>query len=140
MRGCHSHDQRSDLDRQVARLPGWATEQGLGVGQVVCEAGSGLNGERPKLARVLSDPDARVIVVEHPDQRARIGVDHLAAALPGQGRRMVIADPGEATDDLVGDIVDVLTGMCARLYGRRGARNWAVRAITATRRDRGAAP
>ncbi|MDT5287020.1 MAG: putative resolvase, partial [Mycobacterium sp.] len=59
-----SHDQRWDLDREVARLTGWATEQGLGVGQVVCEVGSGLNGKRPKLAGVLSDPDARVIVVE----------------------------------------------------------------------------
>ncbi|MDT5195028.1 MAG: putative resolvase [Mycobacterium sp.] len=134
-----SHDQRWDLDRAVARLTGWATEQGLGVGQVVCEVGSVLNGKRPKLARVLSDPDARVIVVEHPDRLARFGVEHLAAALSGQGRRMVIADPGEAADDLVGDVVDVRTGMCARLYGRRGARNGAMRAFTATRGDRGAA-
>jgi putative resolvase len=87
----------------------------------------------------MSDPDARVIVVEHPDRLARFGVEHLAAALSGQGRRMVIADPGEAADDLVGDVVDVRTGMCARLYGRRGARNGAMRAITATRGDRGAA-
>jgi putative resolvase len=87
----------------------------------------------------MSDPDARVIVVEHPDRLARFGVEHLAAALSGQGRRMVIADPGEATDDLVGDVVDVRTGMCARLYGRRGARNGAMRAFTATRGEPGAA-
>jgi putative resolvase len=134
-----SHDQRSDLDRQVARLTGWATEQGLGVGQVVCEVGSGLNGKRPKLRRVLSDPDARVIVVEHPDRLARLGLEHLEAALSAQGRRIVIADPGERTDDLVRDMIDVLTSMCARLYGRRGARNRAMRAITATRRDPGEA-
>jgi putative resolvase len=134
-----SHDQRSDLDRQVARLTGWATEQGLGVGQVVCEVGSGLNGKRPKLRRVLSDPDARVIVVEHPDRLARLGLEHLEAALSAQGRRIVIADPGERTYDLVRDMIDVLTSMCARLYGRRGARNRAMRAITATRRDPGEA-
>jgi putative resolvase len=134
-----SHDQRSDLDRQVARLTGWATEQGLGVGQVVCEVGSGLNGKRPKLRRVLSDPDARVIVVEHPDRLARFGLEHLEAALSAQGRRIVIADPGERTYDLVRDMIDVLTSMCARLYGRRGARNRAMRAITATRRDPGEA-
>jgi putative resolvase len=89
---------------------------------------------------VLSDPNARVIVVEHPDRLARFGVDHREAALSGQGRRIVIADPGERTDDLVGDVIDVLTGMCARLYGRRGARNGAMRAITATRGDPGEAP
>jgi putative resolvase len=30
-------------------------------------------------------------------------------------------------------MIEVLTGMRARLYGRRGARNRALRAVTATR-------
>ncbi|WP_415263705.1 IS607-like element IS1535 family transposase [Mycobacterium tuberculosis] len=133
-----SHDRRSDLDRQVARLTAWATERDLGVGQVVCEVGSGLNGKRPKLRRILSDPDARVIVVEHRDRLARFGVEHLEAALSSQGRRIVVADPGETTDDLVCDMIEVLTGMCARLYGRRGARNRAMRAVTEAKREPGA--
>jgi putative resolvase len=77
--------------------------------------------------------------VEHPDRLARFGLEHLEAALSAQGRRIVIADPGERTYDLVRDMIDVLTSMCARLYGRRGARNRAMRAITATRRDPGEA-
>ncbi|CKL82969.1 resolvase [Mycobacterium tuberculosis] len=133
-----SHDRRSDLDRQVARLTAWATERDLGVGQVVCEVGSGLNGKRPKLRRILSDPDARVIVVEHRDRLGRFGVEHLEAALSAQGRRIVVADPGETTDDLVCDMIEVLTGMCARLYGRRGARNRAMRAVTEAKREPGA--
>jgi putative resolvase len=135
-----SHDQRADLDRQVGRLTAWATEQGLTVGQVVVEVGSGLNGKRQKLRRILSDPDAKVIVVEHRDRLARFGVEHLEAALAAQGRRIVVADPGETADDLVRDMMEVLTSMCARLYGRRGARNRAMRAVTATKRDPGAAP
>jgi putative resolvase len=131
-----SHDQRSDLERQVARLTVWVTERDPEVGQVVCEVGSGLNGNRPKLRRILSDPDARVIVVEHRDRSARFGVEQLEAALSAQGRRIVVADPGETVDDLVRDMIEVLTSMCARLYGR-GARNRAMRAITATRRDPG---
>ena len=128
-----SHDQRADLDRQVARLTAWVTEQDLTVGQVVMEVGSGLNGTRPKLRRILSDPDAKVVVVEHRDRLARFGVEHLEAALAAQGRRIVVADPGETTDDLVRDMIEVLTSMCARLYGRRGARNRAMRAVTATK-------
>jgi putative resolvase len=124
----------------VARLTGWASEQGLEVAQVVCEVGSGLNGKRPRLRRVLSDPDARVIVVEHRDRLARFGLEHLEAALSAQGRRIVIADAGERTDDLVRDIIEVLTSVRARLYGRRGARNRAMRAIAATQRDPGEAP
>ncbi len=128
-----SHDQRSDLDRQVAGLTVWATEHGHEIGQLVCEVGSGCSGERPKLAPILSDPSAMVIVVEHRDRLARFGVEHVAAALAAQGRRIVIADDGETPDDLVRDMIEVLTSMCARLYGRRDARNRAMRAVTATK-------
>ena len=89
--------------------------------------------KRPKLARFLSDPSASVIVVEHRDRLARLGVEHLAAALAASGRRIVIADDGERTDDLVRDMIEVLTSMCARLDGRRGARNRAMRAVTAAK-------
>jgi putative resolvase len=132
-----SHDQRPDLDRQVSRLTQWATEAGWEVGQVVAEVGSGLNGKRAKLSRVLSDPCASVIVVEHRDRLARFGVEHLHAVLAAQGRRIVVVDDGESADDLVRDMIEVLTSMCARLYGRRGARDRAMRAVTATKRDPG---
>jgi putative resolvase len=46
-----------------------------------------------------------------------------------------VADDGETTDDLVRDVIEVLTSSCARLYGRRGARNRALRALTAARRS-----
>jgi putative resolvase len=82
----------------------------------------------------LSDPSATVIVVEHRDRLARFGVEQLESALAAAGRRVLVADPGETADDLVPDMIEVLTSMCARLYGRRGARNRAMRAITAARR------
>ncbi|MBS4728448.1 IS607 family transposase [Mycobacterium sp. SM1] len=134
-----SHDQRADLDRQAARLTAWVTERDLTVGQVVTEVGSGLTGKRPKLRRILSDPDAKVIVVEHRDRLARLGVKHLEAALAAQGRRIAVADPGETTDDLVRDMIEALTSMCARLCGRRGARNRAMRALTAAKQGPGRA-
>ncbi len=130
-----SHDQRHDLDRQVARLTEWATGNGHAVSEVVTEVGSGLSGKRPKLRRVLSDPSAGVVVVEHRDRLARFGFEHLEAALAAHGRKIVVAGPGETTDDLVRDMIEILTSMCARLYGRRGARNRAMRAVTAARRE-----
>ena len=125
-----SHERRAGLDRQVARVTGWVTGQGLTVAGVVREVGSGLTGRRPELRRILSDPSAAVIVVEHRGRLARVGVELLDAALAAQGRRLIVADPGETTD-LVRDMIEVLTSMCARLYGRRGARNRAMRAVTA---------
>jgi putative resolvase len=90
-----------------------------------------LSGNRPKLRRLLADPAVTTIVVEHRDRLARFGVEQLQAALSAHGRRVLVADPGESSDDLVRDMVEVLTWLCARLYGRRGARNRALRAVTA---------
>jgi putative resolvase len=133
-----SHDRRADLDRQVSRVMGWAGERQLAVDQVVTEVGSGVGGRRPKLARLLADAQVATIVVEHRDRLARFGVEQLQSALAAQDRRVLIAEAtedAEATDDLVGDMIEVLTSFCARLYGRRGARNRALRALTAAKRS-----
>ena len=42
-----SHDQRADLDRQVAGLMWWVTSNGHEVGQVVTEVDSGLTASDP---------------------------------------------------------------------------------------------
>ena len=112
-----SHDQRPDLDRQIARVARWATREGLQVAEVVAEVGVGLNGKRAKLQRLLADRQATTIMVEHQDRLARFGVEYLAAALAAQGRRIVAVEEGETTNDLVDDMVEVLTSFCARLYG-----------------------
>ncbi len=124
-----SGDQKADLERQVTRTVQGATDQGFAVADVVTEVGSGLNGRRRKLHRLLADPGVDTIVVEHRDRLARFGVEYLEAALSATGRRLVVLDPAETADDLVRDITEVLTSMCARLYGRRCARNRAARAV-----------
>lgn len=65
-----SHDQRPDLDRQTDRIRAWASLAGVPMDEMVSEVGSGMNGNRRKLRRLLSDPTASVIVVEH---RERFG-------------------------------------------------------------------
>jgi putative resolvase len=48
-----SHDQKADLDRQIARLSQWAAGTGVAVARVEAEVGSGMNGSRVKLRRML---------------------------------------------------------------------------------------
>ena len=78
-----------------------------------------------------------MIVVEHRDRLARFGAEHLQAALVAQGRRIVVVEDGETTDDLVRDVVVVLTRMCARMDLRHRARNRALRAVTAAKQQPG---
>jgi putative resolvase len=105
-----SAGQRPDLGRQIAGLSAWVTAA-------------------RKLGRLLADPPAARVAIGHRGRLARFGVGHLQAAFAAQGRQIMILDPGEVEDDLVRDMTEVLTSFCARLYGRRGARNRALRAL-----------
>lgn len=98
---------------------------------MVTEIGSALDGRRRKLHGLLADPGVGTVVVEHRDRLARFGVEHLEAAFSASGRRLLVLDPSESADDLVRDVTEVLTSMCARLYGRRSAKNRAARAVAA---------
>ncbi|GAA5013789.1 hypothetical protein GCM10023317_52070 [Actinopolymorpha pittospori] len=57
-----SAEQKSDLDRQVARVTTWATRQRLPVDRIVTEVGSALDGHRKKLLALLRDPAVSTIV------------------------------------------------------------------------------
>ena len=126
-----STDQAGDLDRQVVRVVEHLNTQGIAVIRTVREVGSGLNGHRPKLLRLLADPKISMLAVEHRDRLMRLGAEYVEAALAAQGRKLLVVDPEEMKDDLVQDMIDVLTSFCARLYGRRSARNRAKRAVAA---------
>ncbi len=128
-----SHAQKADLERQQGRLAAWATEHDLRVARVVAEVGSGLNDHRRKLLGLLRDPTVTAIVVEHRDRLARFGSEYIEAALARSGRRLIVVEEGEANDDLVRDMVDALTSFCARLYGKRSARNRALKALAAAK-------
>ncbi len=132
-----SHDQRGDLDRQVARLSEWATKAGHPVVRVEAEVGSGMNGSRSKIRRMLSDPLVTVVVVEHRDRLGQMSTEMVEAALSAHGRRLVVIEAGEVDDDLVRDMTEVLTSFCARLYGRRSAKNRAEKALRCAEHDVG---
>jgi len=124
-----SADQRADLDRQVARVTAWATSSGYSVDSVVTEVGSALNGKRRRFLCLLRDPKVTTIIVEHRDRFARFGAEYVAAALDAEHRRMVIVDDAEVDDDLVRDMTELMTSLCARLYGRRSAAHRAAQAV-----------
>jgi putative resolvase len=132
-----SHDQKLSLDGQVARLSAWAAEAGLPVVRVEAEVGSGVNGSRAKVRRLLADPAVTVVVVEHRDRLGRMNTELVEAALSAHDRRLVVLDDSEVNGDVVGDMVEVLTWFCARLYGRRSARNRALKALGCAQQDIG---
>ena len=103
----------------------------LTVTHAVTEIGSGLNGHRPKLMKLLADKTISAIVVEHKDRLMRFGFEYAEAALQAQSRKIIVVNQAELKDDMVQDMIEVLTFFCARLYGRRSAKNKAKKALEA---------
>jgi predicted site-specific integrase-resolvase len=124
-------DQKADLDRQVARVTAWATNQQIWIDKVVLEVGSALKGRRRTFLALVRDPSVHPMVVEHRDRFRRFGSEYVQAALAGQGQELVVVDAAEIDDDLVRDMTEILTSMCARLDGKPAAGNCAKRAFTA---------
>jgi len=126
-----SADQKNDLDRQLVRLTEYAIANKLVIVDAVKEVGSGLNGHRKNMLRLLKNPQIQVILVEHRERLTRFGFEYVEAALAAQNRRVMVIEPDEMKDDIVRDMTEVLTSMCARLYGKRSAQHRAQKAMDA---------
>lgn len=96
--------------------------------ELVTEVGSGLNGIRPNLRRIVSDPCALVVVVGHGDRLTRLRVEQLEAVLSAHGRTIIVADHGEISDVLASGMMEALSAMCVGMYSGSGAGNLVMRA------------
>ena len=112
-------DHKDDAVRQLHRLRDYAAARGYHVVAEVTEIASGLDDERPKLTKLLTDPHVGVLVVEHRDRLTRFGYHYIATLLEQQGRRVEAINSSDMDDGLVDDVVAVLTSMAARISGRR---------------------
>ena len=114
-----SHEQKPQLEPQANRLWAYAGQNDISLDRVVSEVASGLNDRRPKLRKLLADPEVGTILAEHRDRLARFGVGMVEAMLEARGGGLIVVEEREVDDDLVRDMTGILTCFCARLYGRR---------------------
>ena len=113
-----SSQNKSNLESQADRVEKFCEAAGLVVSGVVKEVGSGLNDSRKKLQKLLSQ-DCH-IVVEHKDRLTRFGFKYIDTLLSLQGRKIiVINEVQEDKEDLMQDLISVITSFVARYYGRR---------------------
>lgn len=116
-------EHTKNLDTQAERLIAWCTIQGWSVVQVVKECASGVNDQRPRFLALLADPSITHIVVEHKDRASRFGVAYIQTLLAVQKRELVVVNSAHPADeDLMSDLVSIITSFVARLYGRRRAK------------------
>lgn len=115
-----SSENKTNLDTQAERLVGYATAKGYQIKEVVKEIGSGVNDNRQKLQKILREGKATKIIVEHKDRLTRFGFNYLSTLLEKQGCHIeIVNEAGNDKDDLMQDLVSIITSMCARYYGLR---------------------
>ena len=115
-----SAENKDNLERQASRLTEYAYARGYKVYKVVKEVGSGLNDNRKKLAKVLTDNNYNILIVEHKDRLARFGTNYMKLLLEAQGKKLEIVNEAEnRKDELMSDLIAIITSFCARLYGMR---------------------
>ena len=66
-----------------------------------------------------------------------MNTEPVEAPLSAHGRRLVVLDPRKVDDDLVRDMTEVLTGLCARLYEHWSARSRTEKALCCAERNVG---
>jgi len=117
--------QKDDLDRQMQRLKDYAAAKGYQVSKEVREIASGLNDQRPNLEKLLADTSRGTIVVENRDRLTRFGSHSIDRPLEAQGRHLEMIFASDTGDELVDDVVSVITRMAARISGRQQSKRLA---------------
>ena len=117
-----SSDQKNDCERQLLRLREYAAARGYQIQKEVIEIASGLNDQRPKLSKLLTDKSIGKIIVEHKDRLTRFGFNYLSQLMETDGRSIEVMIETDTKDELVDDFVAVITSMAARIYGRRNSK------------------
>lgn len=112
-----SSKNKSNLETQAERLVKFCEANGWIINQVVKECASGLNENRPKLLKILSERKATRLVVEHKDRLTRFGFKYIETLYPEC--QIIVVNECEDKQDLFEDFVSIVISFCAKIYGRR---------------------
>jgi putative resolvase len=125
-----SSENRRNLDSQAERVTAYCAARGYKIARVVKEVGSGVNDQRPKFQALLGDKEVSLIVVEHRDRATRFGFHYLRTLLENEGRRIeVINEEDGDKEELMQDLIAIITSFVARYYGQRRAKRKTERII-----------
>ena len=118
-----SSENKDNLERQAERLRQYAIAKGYQIYKVVLEVGSGINDSRKKLEALLASEDYDILIVEHKDRLARFGTHYLDVLLMRCGVKLEVVNLADQDrDELMQDLIAIITSFAARLYGQRRAK------------------
>ena len=114
-----------NLERQKKRLEEYCRDKGYQVVAAIAEQGSGLNEKRKGLARLFRmarEGKMDLVIIEFRDRLARFGFSYIERYFNAFGVRIEIVnreEPKSLHEELVQDMLFILTVFSAKLYGSR---------------------
>lgn len=118
-----SSQNKKNLETQKERVTHYCIAKGYTIKKIVMEVGSGLNDRRKKFKALLEDESIQTIVVEHQDRVTRFGFSYLQTLLGIKERQIeVINEVTESKEELMQDLISIITSFIARYYGQRRAK------------------
>jgi putative resolvase len=125
----HEQKQKGDLERQVGRMTTEALKRGYSIVAVFDEVGSGMNDNRKKLQKLfglVENKEIDIVMVEHKDRLSRFCINYLICYFKSYGVKTEFVDDilsKSYENELVEDILSLMTSFSAKIYGRRSAAN-----------------
>lgn len=124
-----SQDQKKngDLDRQKARLFEHCTKQKYKVEHCFDEVCSGMKANRPKLkqlSKLIEEKKINRVVIEHKDRLTRFMYDVFVQYFNSHGVEIECVEevlPKSFENELVEDMLSLLSSFSSRIYGKRSA-------------------
>jgi excisionase family DNA binding protein len=123
-----SPSQRGDLEKQVQYLRQYCSSRGYKVVDVLSDIASGLRTDREGLLKLLDyviNGQVDVVVVTYRDRLTRFGFEYLEYLFRQYGVRVEAVlgeEPKDSHQELVEDLVEVVTSLAGKLYGVRSRR------------------
>ena len=118
-----NQSRKSELQYQVKRCTEFANAKGLVVHQTFYEVASGMNDSRKKLWEMI-ESNPTTIIVENKDRLTRFGFEYLSRLLKSKGCSIIVMNTEECDEqDLMEDMIAIVTSFCCRLYGLRRMKN-----------------
>ena len=118
-----SHDKKDDLERQISRCKNYIENKNYKIEKVFKEIGSGMNDNRTQLCKLFEQPIG-IIVIENKDRLTRFGFNYIKTLYTKLGGEIIIINNNDTEEnDLMKDLISIITSFCCRLYGMRRGYN-----------------
>jgi predicted site-specific integrase-resolvase len=116
-----SNSRRKELDYQVDRIIKYANINGLKTTKVFKEVASGMNDNRTQFWKMM-DSNPSTIIIENKDRLTRFGFNYIERLSKKLNINLIVINENQTDEeDLIKDLVSIITSFCCRIYGlRRG--------------------